>query len=261
MTKYRLVMRTGPTPGQVFEFSENELTLGREPGNEIAINDAEISRKHARLSFQSGTYMIEDLGSTNGTFVNGQRLMGPHALRAGEIVSFGEQISCTYETISEADPNATIIASKDMAMPAADSTMASMSPVKPPSQPPAAPPPPPMPPPAQPTAMPPAPTMQEPPQPRSVPPAPGMQPPPQPRAVPPAPGFAGKVPAGPAPQAGPAAPPPKARSSRTFAIVAGIVVLCVVCGCLGFFYFVDTYQSGVLYCQLPILKSLVSGCP
>jgi pSer/pThr/pTyr-binding forkhead associated (FHA) protein len=76
-------MRTGPTPGQVFELSANEMTLGREPGNEITINDAEISRKHARLSLQAGTYMLEDLGSTNGTFVNGQRLMGPHALRAG----------------------------------------------------------------------------------------------------------------------------------------------------------------------------------
>lgn len=260
MTKYRLVMRTGPTPGQVIELSANEMTLGREPGNEIAINDAEISRKHARFSFQSGTYMLEDLGSTNGTFVNGQRIMGSHALRAGEIVSFGEQISCTFETISEVDPNATIIASKDMIPPAATTTAAAMSPVQMPSPAPAVPPASPMPPPSQPPAPPPPPSMQPTAQERVIPPAPGMQPPSKPAAVPPSPGFAGKVPAGPAPAAAPAKPP-QARSTRTFAIVAGVVVLCVVCGCVGFFYFVDSYQNGALYCQLPIISSLISGCP
>ena len=238
MTKYQLVMRTGPTPGKVFELAENDMTLGREPGNEITINDAEVSRKHARLFFQSGTYMIEDLGSTNGTFINGQRLMGPHALRAGEIVSFGEQISCTYEMISEEDPNATIIASGGMSIPAAPPPPPATSPAMQPIQPPSPPPPPP-----------PAPTMAAASPPPAVPPTPGMQPPSQPRPMPPPPAFAGKVPAGPAPEEAPAQPP-KARSSRTLAIVAGVVVLCVVCACISFFVTVDQYQNGVLWCQL-----------
>lgn len=237
MTKYQLVMRTGPTPGKVFELAEQDMTLGREPGNEITINDAEVSRKHARLFFQSGTYMIEDLGSTNGTFINNQRLMGPHALRAGEIVSFGEQISCTYEAISEEDPNATMIASRDMGVPAAPPPPPATSPAMQPIQPPSPPPPPP------------APTMGAVSPPPAAPPSPGMQPPSQPRPMPPPPAFAGKVPSGPAPEE--AAPkPPKARSSRTVAIVAGVVVLCVVCACAGFFVVVDQYQSGVLWCQL-----------
>ena len=66
----------------------------------MAINDAEISRKHARLTFQGGKYVLEDLGSTNGTFVNGQRLAGPVVLKSGDVVSLGEQIVLMYDVLS-----------------------------------------------------------------------------------------------------------------------------------------------------------------
>ncbi len=108
---YQLVMRSGPNPGQTFELSQNELTIGRDIGNTIVINDAEISRKHARLFAQSGGYVIEDTGSTNGTFVNGQRLMGPHLLRPGEVIFFGETVSLAYEA-QQFDPNATMVAGR-----------------------------------------------------------------------------------------------------------------------------------------------------
>ena len=78
-----LIMRTGPNPGKSFELTKNELYIGRDINNDIVINDSEISRKHARLILQAGGYVLEDLGSTNGSFVNGQRLMGPHVLRPG----------------------------------------------------------------------------------------------------------------------------------------------------------------------------------
>lgn len=106
---YQLVMRSGPNPGQTFELSQNEITIGRDIGNTIVINDAEISRKHARLFAQAGGYVLEDTGSTNGTFVNGQRLMGPHLLRPGEVIFFGETVSLAYEA-QQFDPNATMVA-------------------------------------------------------------------------------------------------------------------------------------------------------
>jgi hypothetical protein len=83
------------------------MSIGRDSTNEIVINDAEISRRHARLTFQGGKYVLEDLGSTNGTFVNGQRLAGPRVLKAGEVVSFGEQIVLVFEA-SNFDPAATV---------------------------------------------------------------------------------------------------------------------------------------------------------
>ena len=105
--QFQLVMRSGPTPGAVFPLEGDQLTVGRDATNGVAINDAEVSRRHARLNFQGGKYVIEDFGSTNGTFVNGQRLAGPHVLKPGDVVAFGEQIVLMYDA-SNIDPGATI---------------------------------------------------------------------------------------------------------------------------------------------------------
>lgn len=105
---YQLVMRTGPTPGKNYLLNKTETYIGRDPGNDIVVNDAEISRKHARVVEQGDSYIIEDLGSTNGTFVDGQRLMGPYTLRPGDLILLGENVSLAYES-SEFDPDATIV--------------------------------------------------------------------------------------------------------------------------------------------------------
>lgn len=94
---HRLVMRTGPTPGKTFSLSKNEVYIGRDITNEIVINDAEVSRKHARLTLQTGGYVLEDLGSTNGTFVEGQRLTGSIRLAPGMVVMLAENVSLVYE--------------------------------------------------------------------------------------------------------------------------------------------------------------------
>ena len=107
MTQFQFVMRSGPTPGVTFPLEGDQLIIGRDSSNGVAINDAEISRKHSRLSFQGGKYVLEDLGSTNGTFVNGQRLAGPVVLKPGDVVSLGEQIVLMYDAINQ-DPGATI---------------------------------------------------------------------------------------------------------------------------------------------------------
>ncbi|HMD79935.1 MAG TPA: FHA domain-containing protein [Anaerolineales bacterium] len=120
---FQLIMRSGPTPGAVFNLGGDQLTVGRDSTNDVVINDAEISRRHARLTFQGGKYILEDLGSTNGTFVNGQRLAGPRVLKAGEVVSFGEQIVLVYEA-STFDPAATIASPRAAAVPSASRPVA-----------------------------------------------------------------------------------------------------------------------------------------
>ncbi|MCK4726862.1 MAG: FHA domain-containing protein [Anaerolineales bacterium] len=114
--QFQFIMRTGPTPGKIFELITNELYIGREVTNDITIDDAEVSRKHARLIMQAGGYLLEDLGSTNGTYVNGQRLMGPHVLRPGELVKLGENVSLAFE--AGYDPDATMVASPSQFEPA-----------------------------------------------------------------------------------------------------------------------------------------------
>ena len=106
---FQLIMRSGPTPGAAFTLEGDQITVGRDSTNEIVINDAEVSRRHARLTFQGGKYVLEDLGSTNGTFVNGQRLAGPRVLKPGEVVSFGEQIVLVFEATSFVDAGATVV--------------------------------------------------------------------------------------------------------------------------------------------------------
>jgi hypothetical protein len=101
--EYRLVMRDGPTIGQIYPVDKPEMVIGRDLENDIVIHDSEISRRHARIFMQGSDHVIEDLGSTNGTFVNGQRLMVPYVLREGEIISFGEVITFVFETTVDTD--------------------------------------------------------------------------------------------------------------------------------------------------------------
>ncbi|MDI6814452.1 MAG: FHA domain-containing protein [Desulfitobacteriaceae bacterium] len=102
---FQLVMRAGPQPGTVYPLQKSEIYIGRDPSNDLVIGDAEVSRKHARLIWQAGGYLLEDLGSTNGTFINGQRLLGPHLLRPGEVIQLGENVSLVFEALY--DPSAT----------------------------------------------------------------------------------------------------------------------------------------------------------
>jgi hypothetical protein len=78
---FRLVVRRGPQPNQTYELNKDINTLGRDITNDIVINDPEVSRHHMRLTREAGGFTVEDLGSTNGTFINGLRLSGARPLR------------------------------------------------------------------------------------------------------------------------------------------------------------------------------------
>ncbi len=96
-TYFRVSVRSGPTAGQILNLEKAEIIIGRDINNDIVINDSEVSRRHARLFLSEGNYVIEDLGSTNGTSVNGQRITGPYLLRPGELIMLGESITMLYE--------------------------------------------------------------------------------------------------------------------------------------------------------------------
>ncbi|KXP06045.1 ABC transporter [Tsukamurella tyrosinosolvens] len=66
-----------------------QMTIGRTPDNDIAIGDMLVSRRHARLLTGPQGLVIEDLGSANGTQVNGRRIAGPTSLRDGDLVTVG----------------------------------------------------------------------------------------------------------------------------------------------------------------------------
>jgi pSer/pThr/pTyr-binding forkhead associated (FHA) protein len=96
-TTFSLVVKEGPNPGQRTEITKTSFIIGRDPVSDLAIADIEVSRRHARLIAQSGGHVIEDLGSTNGTFVNGQRIRTMVPLRPGASIRLGELITLSYE--------------------------------------------------------------------------------------------------------------------------------------------------------------------
>jgi hypothetical protein len=63
--------------------------VGRRPDSDIPLNDANVSRRHAEFRTQGSTFVVVDLGSTNGTKVNGARVEGEHPLKDGDVISFG----------------------------------------------------------------------------------------------------------------------------------------------------------------------------
>ncbi|HEX4960500.1 MAG TPA: ATP-binding cassette domain-containing protein [Thermoanaerobaculia bacterium] len=65
------------------------LLVGRTPDNDLPIDHPLISRRHARFERSGARWTVTDLGSTNGTYVNGARITGPAALRIGDVVDFG----------------------------------------------------------------------------------------------------------------------------------------------------------------------------
>ena len=69
-----------------------ELTIGRSPDNSIIINDSSVSRRHATLIIAQNEYSVKDLGSANGTFVNGMRVAGVSRLQSNDILKVGNSV-------------------------------------------------------------------------------------------------------------------------------------------------------------------------
>jgi hypothetical protein len=67
-----------------------ELTLGRQPQNDVVLLDPAVSRRHAQLRYRDGRWIIKDLDSRNGSFVNGVRV-GRSELRPGDVLTVGDR--------------------------------------------------------------------------------------------------------------------------------------------------------------------------
>ena len=100
LNTYQLVMHAGPTPGKTHLIDQPEIIIGRDLRSTIVINDVEVSRSHCRIStYENGVY-IEDLNSTNGTFINGDRVTKSTAISDGDILKIGETVTMVMEKIA-----------------------------------------------------------------------------------------------------------------------------------------------------------------
>lgn len=106
--RYRLIIKQGPVPGKVFEIAKQVITIGRDVKSDFVVNDAEVSRTHVRLTVQAEGCLAEDLSSTNGAFINGQRITNPRVLRPGDVLGLGETVLMDFAFVPDSD--ATVIA-------------------------------------------------------------------------------------------------------------------------------------------------------
>jgi pilus assembly protein CpaF len=213
----RLIVRRGKSPQSEYALSEQAVILGREAINDIMLQELEISRRHASITFVDGRHIIDDLDSTNGTFVNGRRISTPITLRDGDVIDLGDTVSLVYSGPTQPD-DATLVE--------LEGAIVGVEAVEPSSEPDL----------AQYQPPPEVPQFSQ-------------------QHAPPAPAPTWEVsesslsPADPA-QIAPVAPPKERRDRRRLYFGCGCLVLLLLFGCIASFVALDAYQDGdLLYCQ------------
>ena len=85
-----LLVVEGANAGETISLDEAPLLIGRGSDAAIKLDDDYVSTRHARIGESNGTFYVEDLGSTNGTFVNGERITAKTLVRAGDAIRIGQ---------------------------------------------------------------------------------------------------------------------------------------------------------------------------
>jgi diguanylate cyclase (GGDEF)-like protein len=102
--RHLLVRIEGEALGQVTVLHGEEISIGRGQSSTICVADSGVSRKHARLYWSTNRYMIEDLGSANGTYVAGQPI-DKRPLADGDVIQLGPSVVFRY-SVTDADQQA-----------------------------------------------------------------------------------------------------------------------------------------------------------
>lgn len=92
-----LTITEGPNQGQSYVLQDMVCTLGRTADNTIVIDSPRISRHHTQIRLLPDGAIVEDMGSTNGTWVNNRRLTGPQRLTPGDIIGLADYVSFRFE--------------------------------------------------------------------------------------------------------------------------------------------------------------------
>ena len=88
----KLFFLNGPRKGENIELAPPGISIGREEDNDVQLLVAGVSRYHAKITFNGSDWRIQDLGSTNGTKVNGKPIQSPVPLQENDAIAIGDQI-------------------------------------------------------------------------------------------------------------------------------------------------------------------------
>jgi hypothetical protein len=105
LTEMAMLMEVeGPSPGKRFFLEQAELTIGRDETCDLVIPERQVSRQHARIRHEGGRHILEDLGSKNGTFVNGSEVVEPHPLQDGDEIQIALCCKLTFVGVDATAP-------------------------------------------------------------------------------------------------------------------------------------------------------------
>ncbi len=104
-TYFEIEFLSGPSDGEIVPIATTAAVLGRESGVDVPIvSDTVVSRRHAQIRWSAGRIQIEDLGSSYGTFVNGERVGSARLLRNTDIITMGHtELVCRSPQASDPD--------------------------------------------------------------------------------------------------------------------------------------------------------------
>jgi hypothetical protein len=97
---FLLVVR-GEQEGRLFELEGAEVLIGRSAAAQVRLTDAAVSAKHARIVASGGVFHVVDLGSTNGTYVNGERVVNTLELRSGDAIQLSDVVLAYLSTADQ----------------------------------------------------------------------------------------------------------------------------------------------------------------
>jgi hypothetical protein len=83
--------------GQRQSFTQSSIVIGRDASCDLVVNDSHVSGHHARITWDGSHFILEDLGSTNGTYVSGERLSGPRVLRDVCLIGIGSNVRLGFQ--------------------------------------------------------------------------------------------------------------------------------------------------------------------
>ena len=97
--KFQIVIKKGPNTGMALDLTKTEITLGRAKANDLYINDESLAPVHAHLVKTATGYTLENIGSANGTTINGNRLVSAISLQNGDQIGIGSETILEFNRI------------------------------------------------------------------------------------------------------------------------------------------------------------------
>jgi len=86
----KLTLLLGRRTMQVYDFKQPSIVIGREPDVDVVIDNPSVSRRHAEIRLGEDGWIVEDLGSSNGTFIRNTKIQAPESIGLGDEIGFGK---------------------------------------------------------------------------------------------------------------------------------------------------------------------------